>query len=196
MVAQEEFVNRDAGEQRSEDYLKINPLGGVPTLMESGNPPITQWLATLEFLEETTPLPPLLPADRQGSYRVRSLCGMLASDIHPLITPRVRKYLGTSSSYDDAAWRAWQTHWFTTGLHAVEQRLAGESKTGLFLPRRPSHHGRCLPSQSTCGNACVEHQRVRHSNHFPHHGPMRRAVCVRASATASPDGCARVNASV
>lgn len=145
MVAHEEFVNLDAGEQRSVAYLKINPLGGVPTLMESGSPPITQSLAILEFLEETTPLPPLLPDDRHGRARVRSLCGMLASDTHPLITPRVRKYLGTSSSYDDAAWRAWQTHWVTTGLHAVEQRLASESDTGLF----------CHGDQVTMADVCM-----------------------------------------
>jgi glutathione S-transferase len=57
---------------------------------------------------------------------------MLAADTHPLITPRVRKYLNASHGFDDAAWRAWQTHWFGTGLRAVEQRLASEAETGVF----------------------------------------------------------------
>ena len=64
LVANEKFINMDAGEQRSADYLRINPLGGLPTLAEPGHAPITQSLAILEFLEETQPLPPLLPADR------------------------------------------------------------------------------------------------------------------------------------
>lgn len=132
LVANEKFINMDAGEQRSADYLRINPLGGLPTLMEPGHAPITQSLAILEFLEETQPLPALLPADRHDRARVRSLCGMLAADTHPLITPRVKKYLTTEGGFDEAAWRRWQTQWFGTGLAALEQRLASEPQTGLY----------------------------------------------------------------
>ncbi|MEA3393863.1 MAG: maleylacetoacetate isomerase [Pseudomonadota bacterium] len=128
----EHIVNLDAGEQHSPAYRALNPLGGIPTLVEPGHAPITQSLAILEFLEETQPEPPLLPSERHARARVRSLAGMLAADTHPLITPRVRKYLNASHDLDDAAWRAWQTHWFGTGLRAVEQRLASEAETGVF----------------------------------------------------------------
>jgi hypothetical protein len=57
---------------------------------------------------------------------------MLASDTHPLITPRIKKYLTAQANFDEGAWRAWQTHWFTTGLQAVEQRLTVERETGTF----------------------------------------------------------------
>ena len=132
LTALEHNINIDAGEQLSAAYLAINPLGGLPTLIDAGHPPITQSLAILEFLDETQPTPPLLPADRHGRARVRSIAAMLASDTHPLITPRVRKYLTANNGFDDAAWRAWITHWFSTGLSAVEQRLASESATGKF----------------------------------------------------------------
>ena len=132
LTAHEHNINIDAGEQRSAAYLAINPLGGIPTLIEAGHPPITQSLAILEFLEETQPTPPLLPSDRHGRARVRAIAAMLASDTHPLITPRVKKYLTANSSFDDTAWRAWITHWFTTGMTAVEQRLAGDAATGKF----------------------------------------------------------------
>ncbi len=133
-------VNIDAGEQRADAFLKINPLGGIPALVDhqasAGTPPLTQSLAILEFLDETFPTPPLLPADPYGRARVRSLACMLAADTHPMITPRVKKYLTGlpegHGKFDDAAWRAWQTNWFTTGLQAVEQRLASESQTGNF----------------------------------------------------------------
>lgn len=132
LTAQETIVNLDAGEQRSEAFLKINPLGAIPALREAGHPPITQSLAILEFLEEFQPTPPLLPKDLHGRARVRSLAGMLASDTHPLVTPRVKKYLTTVGGFDDAAFRAWQIQWFGTGLAAFEQRLAMETDTGVF----------------------------------------------------------------
>ena len=123
LAATERFIDVDAGEHRSEAYLRINPLGAVPALVEGGQPPLTQSLAILEFLEELKPEPALLPRDLHGRARVRSLAGMLASDTHPLVTPRVRKYLSTNAGFDDAAVRAWMRHWFSTGLAAVEQRL-------------------------------------------------------------------------
>ncbi len=132
LVTHEKIVNIDAGEQRSEAFLKINPMGAIPALIEAGHPPITQSLAILEFLEEYQPSPALLPKDLHARARVRSLASMLVADTHPLITPRVKKYLVGTSHFDDAAWRAWQINWFTTGLQALEQRLASEPGTGIF----------------------------------------------------------------
>jgi maleylacetoacetate isomerase/maleylpyruvate isomerase len=136
VLAEEHNINIDAGEQRSEAFLKINPMGAIPALIdrESGQPkaPMTQSLAILEFLEETYPSPPLLPRDAHGRARVRSLAAMLAGDTHPFVTPRVKKYLTSVGKFDDAAWRAWQIHWFGTGLSALEDRLTHESETGTF----------------------------------------------------------------
>ena len=133
LSAHERIVNLDAGEQRSEDFLKINPLGAIPALVEPGYAPLTQSLAILEFLDEFKPEPALLPKNLHGRARVRSLAAMLAADTHPLITPRVKKYLVSSAAgFDDAAWRAWQIQWFGTGLAAVEQRLAADIETGDF----------------------------------------------------------------
>ena len=53
MTAHERIVDLDAGEQRSEAYLKINPLGAVPALLLPGHAPITQSLAILEFLHKS-----------------------------------------------------------------------------------------------------------------------------------------------
>ena len=144
----EHNVNLDAGEQRSEAFLKINPLGAIPALIDrgAGQPatPITQSLAILEFIDETCPTPALLPGDAHGRARVRSLSAMLAADTHPLITPRVKKYLTTQGKFDDAAWRAWQIHWFATGLQAVEQRLVGEAETGTYC------HGESITMADIC----------------------------------------------
>ena len=136
VTPQEHNVDLDAGEQRGEAFLKVNPMGAIPALVDHrpGQPqtPLTQSLAIMEFIDESFPTPPLLPADAHGRARVRSLAAMLAADTHPLFTPRVKQYLTTTGGFDDAAWRAWQVHWFTTGLQALEQRLVSEPGTGIF----------------------------------------------------------------
>ena len=136
IAADEHDVNLDQGGQRSEAFLAINPLGAIPALRDReaapGTAALTQSLAILEFLDESYPTPPLLPADAHGRARVRALCGMLAADTHPLVVPRVKKYLAAHARFDDAAWKAWQTHWFSTGLQAVERRLSSEAQTGTY----------------------------------------------------------------
>jgi maleylacetoacetate isomerase len=154
LVATERFVNIDAGEQRSEAFLTINPLGAIPALVEAGHPPLTQSLAILEFLEEFQPTPPLLPQRLHERARVRSIAAMMAVDTHPLITPRVKKYLMTSAGMDDAAWRAWQIQWFGTGLSALEKRLAAESQTGEFC------HGDTPTMADICLASIVEMVRI------------------------------------
>jgi maleylacetoacetate isomerase/maleylpyruvate isomerase len=149
LAVDERYVNLDSGEQRSEAFLKINPLGAIPALLdrEAGGPvpPITQSLAILEFLEDIAPNPALLPADPHGRARVRSLASMLVADTHPLITPRVVKYLTETAGFDAPAARAWRTHWLTTGLRAFEQRLESEAETGTF----------CHGEQITMADICL-----------------------------------------
>jgi maleylacetoacetate isomerase/maleylpyruvate isomerase len=136
IVPDERYVNLDTGEQRSEGFLKVNPLGAIPALIDREAPgpvpPMTQSLAILEFLEDIHPGSPILPAEPYGRARVRSLASMLVADTHPLIVPRVVKYLTETSGFDAAAIRAWRVNWFTTGLQAFEQRLQTEAETGTF----------------------------------------------------------------
>ena len=132
LSAHEQNIDLDAGEQRSAEFLKISPLGSIPALIEEGREPLTQSLAILEFLDELQPSPPLLPSDLYGRSRVRSIASMCAADTHPLVVPRVKKYLQTTGGFDDTAWRAWQIRWLGAGLAAVEERLAGAPETGKF----------------------------------------------------------------
>jgi maleylacetoacetate isomerase len=132
VAAREIAVDLDAGEQFAPDFLAVNPEGAVPALVEPGQPPLTQSMAILEYLEECYPQPPLLPADLYGRARVRSLAALVVSDTHPLIVPRVRTYLTVEAGFDDAAFRAWSAHWVTRGLAGMEARLANDRATGAF----------------------------------------------------------------
>lgn len=132
LAAEEHAINLDAGDQRDAGFLRINPLAAVPALIVPGQAPLTQSLAILEYLEEVAPNPPLLPTDPIGRARVRSIAAGLAADTHPLVVPRVRRYLTTTGNFDDAAWRAWQVQWFSAGLQALEQRLTNEVATSAY----------------------------------------------------------------
>ena len=69
------------GQQRSDEYLKLNPMGSVPTLIHNGNK-LTQSLAILEYLDELYPDPPLLPKnDPIKRCKVRGLSLLIAADI-------------------------------------------------------------------------------------------------------------------
>ncbi|MGA7812915.1 maleylacetoacetate isomerase [Caballeronia sp.] len=150
LTAQERFVDLDKNEQRNPDFLAINSLGAVPALIEEGYPPLTQSLAILEFLDEKFPNPPLLPSDLHGRARVRSIAAMLATDVNPLLTPRIKKYLTSAGGFDETAWQEWQIHWLTFNLQAVERRLATESETGRFCHGdAPTIADICLVSLAT-----------------------------------------------
>lgn len=129
LTAEEHVINLDAGENRGESFLAVNPMGAIPALVANGSAPITQSQAILEFLEEAHSANPLLPKDLHGRARVRSLVAMLVADTHPLLTGRIKKYLVGHGHMDDAAFRNWQINWFTTGLQAFEKRLAMDPAT-------------------------------------------------------------------
>ncbi len=154
LSAEEEIINLDSGENRSAAFLNINPLGAIPALVVSGGAPLTQSLAILEFLEEAHPETPLLPIDLHGRARVRSLALMMAADTHPLLPARIKKYLISNGHMDDAAFKAWQTHWFTTGLQAFEKRLAVESPSSTYC------HGDTLTMADICLASIIVVMRV------------------------------------
>ena len=64
-------VNPLKGDNLKPEYLSVNPQGLIPTLVDGENR-LTQSLAIIEYLEETHPEMPLLPADPLERARVRA----------------------------------------------------------------------------------------------------------------------------
>ena len=87
------FVDIDANAHRGDDYRQLNPQMALPALVADDGTTLFQSLAIIEYLDEKYPTPPLLPADALGRARVRALALMVACEGHPLLTPRVRRYL-------------------------------------------------------------------------------------------------------
>ena len=122
---------RDGGEQRQPAFRQLNPQGLVPALEIDGLV-LTQSLAIIEYLDETRPAPPLLPAEPAARARVRSLAQLIASEIHPLNNLRVLQFLRDRLGVDEPQRDAWYRHWVGDGLRALEMRLAREPETGRY----------------------------------------------------------------
>jgi maleylacetoacetate isomerase len=121
-------VHLTKNEQFNESYAAVSPSRLVPTLID-GDHAITQSLAIIEYLDETYPQPPLLPADALGRARVRALALDIACEIHPLNNLRVLRYLVKSLKISEEDKDRWYRHWVETGLEVVERQLAAQPST-------------------------------------------------------------------
>ncbi len=126
---------KDGGQQFAPDYLKLNPDGVIPALiddMQDRAAVLTQSLAIIEYLEETHPAPPLLPQDHVDRAYLRSIALTIACEIHPLNNLRVLRYLVRVLKVGEDDKNAWYRHWCEHGLASVETLLARDKRTGTF----------------------------------------------------------------
>lgn len=101
-------VDLHKGEQRSPEFLKLNPYGKVPVLIDED---VVVYDSTIinEYLDEEYPNPSLMPEDSAGRGRVRLLedfadnsftppAGMIIAELHKPESDRdgerIRKYQG------------------------------------------------------------------------------------------------------
>src|SRR6267154_3209998 len=126
------FVDLDADVHHTDAYRRVNPQMALPSLVEDDGTTLFQSIAIIEYLNEVHPEPPLLPADARGRARVRGLAMMVACEGHPLLVPRVRRYLDRELNLRDTQQAAWRRHWTVETLAALEGHLAGNRDTGRF----------------------------------------------------------------
>ena len=144
------FLHLERGDQFAEDYRALNPQMVVPTLALDNGALLFQSLAILEYLDETHPEPPLLPAEPLARAWVRGVALINVADSHPLIVPRIRHYLTDTLGLSEAQRNGWIEHWLAAGLQAIETLLAGHSQSGRFCHgERPTIADICLVTQVT-----------------------------------------------
>ncbi|MFI4936840.1 MAG: maleylacetoacetate isomerase [Caulobacterales bacterium] len=135
-----------AGAQRGAPYDALNRQHLVPTLEADGQY-LTQSLAILEWLEETHPAPPLLPASPADRAIVRAMAEIVACDIHPLNNLRILQALGgLGHPMGGPDQLAWGKRWIEDGLAALEPMVARHG-AGFAFGETPSLADCCLIPQ-------------------------------------------------
>jgi maleylacetoacetate isomerase/maleylpyruvate isomerase len=121
-------VHLPKNEQFTESYAAVSAARLVPILRD-GEHNLTQSLAIIEYLDETHPAPPLMPAAPAERARVRALAMDIACEIHPLNNLRVLRYLVRDLKVAEDDKNRWYRHWVETGLEVVERQLAARPGT-------------------------------------------------------------------
>lgn len=116
-------INLLDGEQRSAEYRRLNPYGGVPALEIDGRV-YAQSMAILEWLDESFPDRPLLPRDVEDRFVSRELAMAIATELHAPLNLPVLKYLKHDLGHGQEAVDAWYRHWIARTFEGVEARLA------------------------------------------------------------------------
>ncbi|KAJ3127177.1 hypothetical protein HK098_006629 [Nowakowskiella sp. JEL0407] len=109
-------------EQRSEEYLAVNPAGIVPVLIVNSNGQqhtLYQSPAIIEFLDELHPeINPLLPKSLIERQKARAIVNIIACDISPLQSLKCgRKAVG------DEGFLEWAAFWIVEGFQVLEKLL-------------------------------------------------------------------------
>lgn len=110
------------GEQRSDAHRARSPLAMVPVLHIDGVD-LSESVAILEYLEETRPIPSLVPADAKPRARMRQLVQIIAADTQPLQNLSVLEHAERLSPGPDTR-RRWAEHYIRRGFDAYEATLA------------------------------------------------------------------------
>ncbi|MET0366436.1 MAG: maleylacetoacetate isomerase [Sphingobium sp.] len=124
------FHNLRKGEQRSPDYLALNPQGLLPALEVDGAV-LTQSLAICEYLDEVYPEPALLPADPVRRAKVRAAAQVIACDTHPVQNLKILGRIRTLTGDEDQV-TAWAAQVIEDGLDAVDRLIADEAGPYCF----------------------------------------------------------------
>ncbi|MFN7573268.1 MAG: maleylacetoacetate isomerase [Betaproteobacteria bacterium] len=122
-----------ANAQSAPEFRELNAAELVPVLELDDGTALTQSIAIVEWLDETYPQPPLLPADPLARAYVRAMALSIACEIHPLNNLRVLRYLVRQLGASEDAKNAWYRHWVEQGLAQLEAQLVAAGRVGRYV---------------------------------------------------------------
>jgi maleylpyruvate isomerase len=125
-------LTKGGGQQFASEFKSLNADALIPVLDDDGRV-LTQSLAIIEYLDETHPEPPLLPASPVDRAYVRGFALTIACEIHPLNNLRVLRYLVKELGASEDSKNTWYRHWVEQGLAALETRVVSERRSGRHV---------------------------------------------------------------
>ena len=122
----------NGGEQNLPEYRKLNPVGGLPTLIHNDKV-ISQSFAIIQYLDEAFPQTyQLMPQDSYLKAKIRQVCENINADMHPLHNLRLMQYLEKKHSYNQEQKDEWAQKWIHDGLNATEKILTSTAGQYAF----------------------------------------------------------------
>ena len=114
------WIDLHKGEHLATAYATVSPTRQVPCLEIDGYR-LVQPVAIVEYLEETRPMPALLPTDALQRARVRALVEVVNSVIQPLHNYPVRERLKEQFGATELDARAWCRYWIDRRFDALNR---------------------------------------------------------------------------
>ena len=131
------LVKLHKGEQRTPEYLAMNPNGQVPVLVVDGKP-LTQIVAICDWLDRTFPQAGLLPAEPWARAQALSQLAWMNNTAHPNFTRFYfpDRYAETEAAHAEVKRRA--AAQVRAHLERVQQWVKGAAP--FWFGARPSFH--------------------------------------------------------
>ena len=112
------------GEQKTADYLKINPRGKVPALSVDGEI-LTENTAILSYIAKQFPAKNLMPTDALAQARCISTMAWFSNIVHPSYTHYMRPERFTPDAAAQAGVKDTGKKTFWTHVQEIDSLLAG-----------------------------------------------------------------------
>jgi len=115
-------VKLHKGEQKTPEYLAMNPEGLVPVLVVDGRP-LTQIVAICDHLDRSYPQVGLLPSDPWARAQAMSTLAWMNNTVHPTFTHVFMPHKFTDDEAAQAAIRRFNVERFRQHLARIDAQL-------------------------------------------------------------------------
>lgn len=137
-------INLLKAEQKDPDYVALNPVKGVPTLVTDEGAVLTQSMAILDYLDNLYPDPPLLPSEPLQRAQAMAAALVMATDTHPVNNLKVINAIKALGHDQDIAVN-WMRSWMGEGFTAFNALI--DPETPFCFGDTPGLADICLVAQ-------------------------------------------------
>ncbi len=119
---------KDGGEQKKDDYKRLNPMGEVPCLVHDEKY-LAQSMAIIEYIDQAFPGHALFPPVPFDGAEVRQICETVNSGIQPIQNLKVLQKIQKDFGADEETKNKWAHYWIQDGFVALEKILKSVAGT-------------------------------------------------------------------